>query len=261
MAPLTKCFLAVLSISHFIKCAETFSSRAPTTFRFAPNGVCVQPQFFVDEATQAKFTMRNVPGEGDCMFLAVALAVATSMGLGGNNALLQAISQETRRVVAEVLRSSGNLYIADGRLCPAQDLLKQATREEGLDDTDKYLELLRKEGSQGGIQGGGPELTVLANVLRRPISIYELAPKPQQKNGEGKEGISIDVNGASSSQNIICKGTFGTDLFSDPCATIPDSAVLSNIQPGAYSWQLHILVLDTSRTEKHACVLLPQTPI
>jgi hypothetical protein len=152
------------------------------------------------------------------------------------------------------------LYIADGRLCPAQDLLKQATREEGLDDTDKYLELLRKQGSQGGIQGGGPELTVLANVLRRPISIYELAPK-QQENGEGKEDISIDDNGASSSQNIICKGTFGIDLFSDPCATIPDSAVLSNIQPGAYSWQLHILVLDTSRTEKHACVLLPQTPI
>ena len=197
---------------------ECFSSRISHTFRYAPNGVCVSPEFFVDEKNRDQvFTMRNVPGEGDCMFLAVALAAAASMGLGGNDTLLRAISRETREVVAQVLESSGNLYIADDRICPASDLLKSAANGEGL-DSKQYLELLRKEGINGGIQGGGPELTVLANVLRRPISIYEL-----YHDKENKES----TESTSNYQQIECKGTFGNDLFSDPSYAIPDAAVLS----------------------------------
>ena len=82
------------------------------------------------------------------MFLAVALAAAASMGLGGNDTLLRAISRETREVVAQVLESSGNLYIADDRICPASDLLKSAANGEGL-NSKQYLELLRKEGING----------------------------------------------------------------------------------------------------------------
>jgi len=103
-------------------------------------------------------------------------------------------------------------------------------------------------------------LTVLANVLRRPISIYELA-QPTDSITENQDDDSNDVT--TNSYPIVCKGSFGLDVFEDPCASIPGSAVLSNVQPGAYSWQLHILILDVSPNghEKHACVLLPQTPI
>ena len=65
-----------------------------SSFQFAKNGVCTYPQYFLHD--ERKFTMRNVPGEGDCMFLAVALATLASMGLGGNDVLLKAISRETR---------------------------------------------------------------------------------------------------------------------------------------------------------------------
>jgi hypothetical protein len=252
------------------------ASQEKRTFRFASNGVCLEPQYFVDvpkhndnnndddgprqKQQQAKnnhnhhrFTMRNVPGDGDCMFLAVSLAAATSMGLGGNDALLRAISRETRSVVAQVLESPGNLHISKTRIVTAHDLLQSAAQKLGLrDDTDAYLELLRKEGNEGGLYGGGPELTVLANVLRRPISIYEIDDyfnQPENKEERTKEC------------RIVCKGTFGDGLFEDPCATIPNSAILSGVQPGAYSWHLHILVLDVSLEEKHACVLLPETPI
>jgi hypothetical protein len=240
-----RCFVLLV---YSVLFSESFSNRQRNLiFQFASNGVCVQPQFFLDAETENKFTMRNVPGEGDCMFLAVALAAATSMGLGGNDTLLKAISRETREVVAQVLESDGNLYISENRLCPAKQLLESAARDEGIEPSE-YLEILRGEGGGESLQGGGPELTVLANVLRRPISIYELAAR-------GKEGFD------SEHCEIVRKGTFGKDLFSDPCATIPNSAVLSEIQPGAYSWQLHILVLDTSPTGKHACVLLPQKPV
>lgn len=219
-------------------------------FQFAPNGVCIEPAIFLEPSRNGegtrKFTMRNVPGTGDCMFQAVILASLTSMGMGGNDVLLRAISRETRAVVAQILQSEGTLNIEGNRLVPARDLLLSASSQEGLTPAE-YLQKLQLEGREGGLYGGGPELTVLSNVLRRPISIYEL-----DKTG----AITADDN--SSSCPIQCMGVFG-DRFADPCAAIPNSAVLSGLQPGAYSWHLHVLVLDVESTgEKHACVLLPQ---
>jgi hypothetical protein len=225
---------------------KTCSGFAGKPFVLAPNGVCLDPPYFSDGAQQ--FTMRNVPGEGDCMFLAVALAAATSMGLGGNDALLRAIALETRAVVSQIMNSPGNLHIEGNRIVPAKTLLLSASDKEGL-TPEEYLEKLQKEGIYGGLYGGGPELTVLSNVLRRPISIYEVDHK-----------LWNNSNTSSSTCSIQCMGVFG-DIFQDPCVTsIPDSAVLSGLQPGAYSWHLHILVLDASPVEKHACVLLPQSP-
>ena len=224
-------------------------------FEFAPNGVCINPPYFSDG--EQSFTMRNVPGEGDCMFLAVALAAATSMGLGGNDALLRAISRETRAVVAQVMNSTnGTLHIEGNRIVPARSLLESAAKQEGL-SSEMYLELLQKEGRDGGLYGGGPELTVLSNVLRRPISIYEL---PAGKEGWNLSERKNNAGGADTCQ-VKCMGVFGNPVFEDPCFNVPDSAVLSGIQQGAYSWHLHILVLNMSNGEKHACVLLPQSPI
>lgn len=101
--------------------------------------------------------MRNVPGTGDCMFLAVALAAFASMGLGGNDVLLNAMAKETRDVVANVLQNDGNLYINDKSqpsVVPARKLLKQAAAELGLTDENEYLEKLRTEGRFGGLYGG-----------------------------------------------------------------------------------------------------------
>lgn len=191
--------------------------------------------------------MKNVPGEGDCMFLAVALATLTSVGLGGNDVLLRAISAETRNVVASVLESSGNLLIEGKRMVAAETLLKSAAKQEGT-TPEEYLKRLRTE---CGLYGGGPELTVLTNVLRRPISIYEL---------DHSDKLGAATEGTNNVQPIQCKGTFG-EIFQDPLKMIPNSAVLSaDAQPGgcAYSWHLHILVVDVSPQGKHACVLLPQ---
>ena len=218
------------------------------------------------------FTMRNVPGDGDCMFLAVALASLTSMGLGGSDELLRRISRETRNVVAQVLSSpTGNLFIGPGKdnVVDASRLLKSAVLQEPTIDTaEEYLEALKKEGREGGLYGGGPELVVLSNILRRPISIYEVDEQrlmeQQQKlqNGDFTMETFGNANNITSPEvffPIVCKGSFGEGIFEDPCLTsIPDSVILANMQPGAYSWRMHILVLNSSPTEKHACVLLPQ---
>ncbi len=232
--------LELLILWHLFSHGQSLSTFPFQSFQFADNGVCLQPSYFQSRDGNL-FTMRNVPGDGDCMFLAVALAAATSMGIGGNDALLQAISRETRAVVAHVLSNKGNLLIEPGRIVSASDLLKSAARKERV-TPETYLELLKRPGNY--LYGGGPELAVLSNVLRRPISVYEMdttAPSVP-------EGICP----------IQCMGIFGEGMFEDPCKNIPNSAVLSGSQPGAYSWHLHILVVNASPTEKHACVLLPQ---
>lgn len=237
-------FFCVLS-RHASTAFSARNSNTFQTFSFAPNGVCISPQYFCDSSSHHQcFTMKNVPGKGDCMFLAVALASLCSVGLGANDVLLNSISNETRNVVADVLENTnhGTLVIQGKRLVSTSSLLKSAAKDEGVSPL-KYIEMLRN----GSLYGGGPELTVLSNILRRPISIYELS----DERGNDKN-----------IQPIQCMGTFGEGTFADPLANVPDSAILGNNEqkPGAYSWHLHILVVDTSLPdEKHACVLLPQS--
>ena len=125
------------------------------------------------------------------------------------------------------------------------------------------MQALRTEGVDGGLYGGGPELTVLCNLLRRPISIYEL--DPTAKDSIHDNNLNATITASQSTRATYCpivlQGTFGGNLFQDPLATVPDSAVQAlshTLLPGAYSWHLHILVVQTSPTIKHACVLLPQ---
>ena len=227
-----------------------------------------------------EFKMKNVPGDGDCMFLAVALATSASMGLGGNNALLNAIAKETRTVVAQVLSTpDGHLHVNGNRIVRVRDLLKSATMNEhkhnpNVNSMEEYIDALL----DGSLQGGGPELTVLSNILRRPISVYELDEEQpslidtstdardtneidggignDEERGEQQQQQDIK-NGIPSKYKIKCVGSFG-DIFKDPCSDIPNPAVLSGLLPGAYSWHIHILVVDAGPGEKHACALLPK---
>ena len=338
-------------------------------FTFAPNNVCINPNIFYcysnslhlnnsnsnsnsnsntnidnntntnnnyanntlhEKNTLLEFTLKNVPGDGDCMFQAVALATSASMGLGGNDALLRAIANETRNVVAQVLLSSshhhhdnhnrtggtgtnngtdngtdsavnnnsGNLHVNGKRIVRVIDLLQSAAKQEHV-SPETYIELLRN----GTLQGGGPELTVLSNILRRPISIYELLAADDDVEADDDADADADadadvttnvttnalsekdtiyggqtINATSSitstrilpppslslpspssskRQRITCVGTFG-DLFKDPCSEIPNPAVISGLQPGAYSWHIHVLIVDAGPNEKHACALLPK---
>ncbi len=107
------------------------------------------------------------------------------------------------------------------------------------------------------MQGGGPELTVLSNVLRRPISIYEL----DYDWWEAQSKASVDgidqVKKVPEKCRLKCVGSFGT-VFRDPLADIPHSVVLSGLQEGAYSWHIHVLVVESGFGEKHATALLPK---
>jgi hypothetical protein len=195
-------------------------------------------------------------------------------------------------VVAKFLSSpEGILYVNNKpvkRIVRCRDLLSSAAKNEGL-SPEEYLTRLRQPGRMGGLYGGGPELTVLSNILRRPISIYHLKQSQHRQ-------LSTPKN-ATKYCELERMGVFGEGLFEDQCQSIPDSvisnavfftvdgskvtqqaqsssasseeknasSILNGISPISSplkcTWHLHVLIADSGENEKHASVLLPSLPI
>jgi hypothetical protein len=248
----------------------------------------------VDEAQY--FVMRNVPGDGDCVFHAVLGSVFVSMGMinpdSAYSDTVHTMALEMRKVVANFLSSpEGTLYVNNRprkRIVRCRDLLASAAMAEGM-SSEEYLTRLRRPGREGGLHGGGPELTVLSNILRRPISIFHL----KQRGGSGVGG----EEGEDNCRELQRMGVFGEGLFEDSCNSIPDSVVTNAVfftvdgrgvggrrrqgeerplsssmsstsftpssisSPLKSSWHLNILIADAGDGQKHACVLLPSAPI
>ena len=162
-----------------------------------------------------------------------------------------------------------------------RDLLSSAAKTEGV-SPDEYLTRLRQPGMKGGLYGGGPELTVMSNILRRPISIYHLKQQPHRQQ--------ISTHNTTTTCELERMGVFGEGLFEDQCQSIPDSVISNTVfvtvdgskvtqqaqqstsieelngisaisSPLKCSWHLHVLIADSGENEKHASVLLPSVPI
>ncbi|KAL7480702.1 hypothetical protein ACHAW6_006366 [Cyclotella cf. meneghiniana] len=292
------------AFQSFIFDQMTGICRRPSSFHYDPlpsnNGAKVENA----ERRDQYFVLRNVPGDGDCVFHAVLSSVFISMGMLNPDAAftssdwMSSMVFEMRSVVANFLTSpDGTLYVNNKprkRLVRCRDLLLSAAKSEGL-TSEEYLTKLRLPGRLGGLYGGGPELTVLSNILRRPISIYHL--KPPQNNFELQKDVdSTRMEGPCKIERVA---VFGEGLFEDPCSTIPNSVVSNAVfftmnkrakqrstqtqteptltqqepsnssgatsstlsSPFKCSWHVHILIADASEREKHACVLLPSAPI
>mmetsp|Transcript_19490 Transcript_19490/g.27753 ORF Transcript_19490/g.27753 Transcript_19490/m.27753 type:complete len:346 (-) Transcript_19490:46-1083(-) len=286
------------------------------SFEFDPStGVCRNPAYFrysssssssskdTETASEKKndaqfFVLRNVPGDGDCIFHAVLSSVFISMGFMNPDAtfvtsdmLVSSVALEMRQVVAKFLSSrEGVLYVNNKpvkRIVRCRDLLSSAAKTEGL-SPDEYLSRLRQPGKKGGLYGGGPELTVLSNILRRPISIYHL----KQKQHPLQQQISTATNATVAAATVATRycelermGVFGEGLFEDQCQSIPNSVISNALfftldgskarqqqaqssedtyrisTPMKCSWHVHVLIADSGNGEKHASVLLPSASI
>jgi len=157
-------------------------------------------------SSEQRFIVRNVPGDGNCVFYAVYIDCLTSM-LGSHPELdfsqLQRAARRLRYNVAELLAdSTARVYIEGSRAVSARRLLEDAARREGYDPAEYLRRLTGSDPDPSKLLwGGGPEFACLSNILRRPIIVHELA---EVATPTGK------VTG------LVEAGTFGSPLFDDP---------------------------------------------
>ena len=161
--------------------------------------------------------VRQVPGDGCCLFHAVAVSLNLIHGrhlrMDDANSLgeLKVMSRSLRRTAVGCLRSScgGNnrnggdrrrhrrengilptwkkkysrLFIQGGESMSTSHLLSTAAAQYGI-SPEEYCDLME----QDSYWGGGPEIVALCNVLERPIHVYELVGSSGGGGGGNVDG-------------------------------------------------------------------------
>eukprot|EP00538_Stauroneis_constricta_P008961 CAMPEP_0119549364 /NCGR_PEP_ID=MMETSP1352-20130426/3080_1 /TAXON_ID=265584 /ORGANISM="Stauroneis constricta, Strain CCMP1120" /LENGTH=379 /DNA_ID=CAMNT_0007594897 /DNA_START=77 /DNA_END=1213 /DNA_ORIENTATION=- len=238
------------------------------------NARSVHPRFFHNGV--GYFTMTNVLGDGDCVFRTIQLGIQKQQQLSQSNSHnnnAPSSSQQLRQMVADVFEHSSpksTLFVSGQNIVTVQKLLHSAAASEGV-LPQQYLQMLRTPGAAGGLYAGGPELTVLSNILQAPIHVYECVtnapslssqeqqqqPTVQFKILDGAAPSTDELTTSCSIQNV---GTFGDKFRNSQFASkIPNWALDGQQQQQQQHDAIHILMLNTSQNEKHACLLMPAT--
>jgi len=153
--------------------------------------------------------VRQVPGDGCCLFHAVAVSLNLIHGrhlrMDDANSLgeLKVMSRSLRRTAVGCLRSCGDrrhhrrkngilptrkrkysrLFIQGDESMSTSHLLSTAAAQYGI-SPEEYCDLME----QDSYWGGGPEIVALCNVLERPIHVYELVGSSGGGGGGGGGG-------------------------------------------------------------------------
>lgn len=150
--------------------------------------------------------IRQVPGDGCCLFHAVAISLNLIQGrhlrMDDASSLreLKVMSRRLRLTAVDCLRSCkevrqlrntryGNaiankrryrrLFIQGYESMATSQLLRDVSAQYGI-TPEEYCNLME----QDSYWGGGPEIVALCNVLERPIHVYELVASERYLNGD-----------------------------------------------------------------------------
>lgn len=152
--------------------------------------------------------VRQVPGDGDCLFHAVAVSLSliecgSHPRMDGPECLreLREASGRLRRMAVECLRSCNSesihpsskrrkhskkryrrLFIQGCESMATSRLLATAAAQYGISSRE-YCDLME----QDSYWGGGPEIVALVNVLKRPIHVYELVATAGCRSDDANE--------------------------------------------------------------------------
>ena len=127
--------------------------------------------------TKQRFIIRNVPGDGSCLFHAITACITherCKFHIDSNSPLMKAYSECLRYKAVQVLSGQTDiktLYIDNTNEEPITpyDLLQTFANNEGL-SIDMYCYNMYKNSTWGS----GAEIVALSNYFQRPICIYQL---------------------------------------------------------------------------------------
>jgi hypothetical protein len=120
---------------------------------------------------QQLFYIRQVPGDGGCLFHALAswLSYGTHQKHIEFDWRMRYLSNKLREQAVSVLKSNITLHIEDGESVQSSDLLDVVGDYHNMSVDDYCRDMLNPT-----TWGGGPEIVALSNHFKCPIHIYNL---------------------------------------------------------------------------------------
>jgi hypothetical protein len=169
---------------------STFVNNILTLFMPATYSVIFDDDDDVKHDEPKEFYVRQVPGDGSCLFHAVATCikfVASNDNIKLYNNLIfdnnmKRISFSLRKIAVDVLNNTKNitLYMENNETIYNKELLVQVADYYNSTTDDYCTQMLKKT-----TWGGGPEIVAISNYIKRPIYVYELCSK-HKNNGNFK---------------------------------------------------------------------------
>lgn len=177
-----------------------------------------------EQAEPVPMTIRQVPGNGSCLFLSIAAGILYNQSLknGANQhptmSQVQNLSRKLRNQAVDILAHSilhnKKLIMQKDESILASELVKLAANQYGITSNDVYLQNVRN----ARVWGGGPEIVALANGLVRRIVLMEVDNTCSKQNSKntaiylkvvarfGPDSVSNETNPAvyilSANQNF-----------------------------------------------------------
>lgn len=148
----TLCFFGLSHIRHH--------SFLPSTYKVKGN-------------SSLEFYVRQVPGDGSCLFHSLAAGLSylsTSQHLNFDKKL-RSLSKRLREISIETLSEKNKVLVMEkDQTIFANELLEIVSEHYNCTSAEQYLEDMKNSKTWGG----GPEIVAISNSLSRPVHVYEL---------------------------------------------------------------------------------------
>ena len=129
--------------------------------------------FETEEDSSERFLVRQVPGDGGCLFhaLTVCLDYRYSKKHNDFTSRHRKISNKIRKLAVNLLMRDNDTLIMDNKETITSSQLLGIVADHYNMTTHEYC----KKMVQPNTWGGGPEIVAISNHLKRPIHVYELS--------------------------------------------------------------------------------------
>jgi len=169
--------IVLILIQLFLQVSSSSRPALHSSFLPTSYNVVEKDQFPANRFKEVEFFVRNVPGDGSCLFHALSVCLRHKLlrSHGDFDSSCRKLSRRLRKLACDVMCGSlgtdARLIIEDGIPPITCSDLQDIMAEKYNQTFHEYVDNMRYNASAWG---GGPEIIAISNYLQCPIHVYEL---------------------------------------------------------------------------------------